>query len=127
MDLISLIKPKNSLLTKQLYSKAFKCLYEELSGFDSKKQLLNDMEFLSLACNLVEHIVDQQKKHFKALKIDKLKLVTDVFKTIYDMTAEEEDTLQQHIQFIFDNEMIKKVSTIRYLKKSLTLWVAKQF
>lgn len=127
MDLISLIKPKNSLLTKQLYSKAFKSLYQELSEFDTKKELLRDMEFLSLSCNLVEHIVDAQKKHFKALKVDKLKLVVDVFKVIYDMTPEDEETLKQHIQFIHENDMIKKVSTVRYLKKSLTSWVAKQF
>lgn len=127
MDLISLIKPKNSLLTKQLYSKAFKALYEELSDFDSKKQLLKDMEFLSLACNLCEHVVDQQKKHFKTLKIDKMKLVVDVFKVIYDMTPEDEDTLKQHIQFVHENDMIKKVSTSRYIKKKLSSWIATRF
>lgn len=127
MDLISLIKPKNSLLIKQLYSKAFKALYEELIAFDAKKELLTDMEFLSLACNLVEHIVDQQKKHLKALKIDKMKLVVDVFTVIYDMSEADQSTLKQNIQFIHDNEMIKKVSTVRVLKKSLTRWITKQF
>lgn len=127
MDLIALIKPKNSLLIKQLYSKAFKALYEELIAFDAKKELLTDMEFLSLACNLVEHITDQQKKHLKALKIDKMKLVVDVFTVIYDMSEADQATLKQNIQFIHDNEMIKKVSTVRVLKKSLTRWITKQF
>lgn len=128
MDLISLIKPKNTLLTKQLYSKTFKVLYEELIAFDAKKELLTDLEFLSLACNLAEHIVDQQKKHFKNLKIDKLKLVVDVFTVIYDnITEQDKETLKQNIQFIYDNEMIKKVSTVRVLKKGLTRWITKQF
>lgn len=127
MEILSLIKPKNSLLTKQLFSKAFKALYQELSEFDTKKELLNDMEFLALACNLAEHIVDQQKKHLKSLKIDKMKLVVDVFKVIYDsMTEQDVETLQQHIQFVFDNDMIKKVSTIRYIKKRLSMWISKQ-
>ena len=127
MEILSLIKPKNSLLTKQLFSKAFKALYQELSEFDTKKELLNDMEFLALACNLAEHIVDQQKKHLKTLKIDKMKLVVDVFKVIYDsMTEQDVETLQQHIQFVFDNDMIKKVSTIRYIKKRLSTWISKQ-
>lgn len=127
MDLIALIKPKNSLLIKQLYSKAFKALYEELIAFDAKKELLTDMEFLSLACNLVEHITDQQKKHLKALKIDKMKLVVDVFTVIYDMSEADQATLKQNIQFIHDNSMIKKVSTVRVLKKGLTRWITKQF
>lgn len=128
MDLINLIKPKNGLLIKQLNSKVFKMLYEELITFDSNKELLNDLEFLSLACNLCEHIVDQQKKHFKLLKLDKMKLVVSVFVVIYDsMTEEDIERLKQNIQFIYDNEMIKKVSTIRVLKKGLSSWISKQF
>lgn len=127
MDLITLIKPKNSLLTKQLYSKAFKALYQELSEFDTKKELLNDMEFLALACNLCEHIVDLQKKHLKTLKIDKMKLIVDCFQVIYDtMTEQDVENLKQHIQFVFDNGMIKKVSAIRYLKKKFNAWMEKQ-
>ena len=127
MDLIALIKPKNALLVKQLYSKVFKSLYEELSAFDTKRELLSDMEFLSLACNLAEHLVDAQKKHLKTLKIDKMKLVCDVFKVIYETTPEDEEKLKTQIQFIFDNEMIKKVSTTRFIKKKLSAWITKQF
>lgn len=127
MDLIALIKPKNALLVKQLYSKVFKSLYEELSAFDTKRELLSDMEFLSLACNLAEHLVDGQKKHLKTLKIDKMKLVCDVFKVIYETTPEDEEKLKTQIQFIYDNEMIKKVSTSRYIKKKLSTWIQKQF
>jgi hypothetical protein len=127
MDLIALIKPKNSLLLKQLYSKAFKELYEELNNFDSKKQLLNDMEFLALACNLVEYIVDKQKKHCKYFRIDKMKLVIDVFKVIYDITDADEEQLKEKIQFVYNNGMISKVSTWRFLKKSLSHWMGRKF
>lgn len=127
MDLINLIKPKNSLLTKQLNSKIFKSLYEELSAFDGKKELSRDLEFISLACNLAEYLVDAQKKHLKGLKVDKMKLVVNVFAVIYDLSEEEQEQLKSHIQFVYDNEMIKKVSTIRFLKKSLSKWIAKQF
>jgi hypothetical protein len=124
MNIIELIKPKNSLLVKQLYSKIFKALFQELSEFDMKKELYRDMEFISLACNLVEHLVDQQKKHLKALKVDKMKLVVDVFSIIYELNDKEKETLQEHIQFVFDNEMIKKVSTLRYVKKNLSRWIS---
>jgi hypothetical protein len=124
MNIIELIKPKNSLLVKQLYSKIFKALFQELSEFDTKKELCRDMEFISLACNLVEHLVDSQKKHLKVLRVDKMKLVVDVFTVIYELNDEEKETLQEHIQFVFDNEMIKKVSTLRYIKKNLSRWIS---
>lgn len=127
MDILSLIKPKNSLLTRQLYSKAFKALYQELSEFDTKKELLNDMEFLSLACNMAELIVDQQKKHLKTLKIDKMKLVVDCFMVIYDnMTEHDVENLKTQIQFCYDNDLIKKVTTLRYVKKKFSTWISKQ-
>lgn len=127
MDLIALIKPKNSLLTKQLNSKIFKSLYEELSAFDGKKELSKDLEFITLSCNLTEYLVDAEKKHMKGLKIDKMKLVVNVFTVIYDLSEQEQEQLKEHIQFVFDNEMIKKVSAIRFLKKKFAKWIAKQF
>ena len=126
MEILSLIKPKNSLLTKQLNSKVFKALYEELVTFDQKKELCRDLEFIALSCNLAEYLVDQQKKHLKGLKIDKMKLVVNVFDVIYGLNEEDKELLQQHIQFVYDNEMIKKVSAIRYLKKRLSTWISKQ-
>lgn len=126
MEILSLIKPKNSLLTKQLNSKVFKALYEELVAFDQKKELCRDLEFIALSCNLAEYLVDAQKKHLKGLKIDKLKLVVNVFDVIYNLSEEDKEQLRQHIQFVVDNEMVKKVSTTRYLKKKLSQWVSKQ-
>lgn len=126
MELLDLIKPKNSLLTKQLHSKVFRSLYEELSSFDTKKELCRDLEFISLSCNLVEYLVDGQKKHLKGLKIDKKTLLVNVFDVIYSLSEEDKELLRQHIQFVVDNDMVKKVSTIRVLKKSLSKWIGKQ-
>lgn len=126
MDLIGLIKPKHSLLTKQLNSKVFKSLYEELSAFDGKKELCRDLEFISLACNLCEYVVDGQKKHLKGLKINKMEMLVNVFDIIYNLSEDDKAQLRQHIQYIWDNDLIKKVSTIRLLKKSLSTWISKQ-
>lgn len=128
MDLIGLIKPRNGLLIKQSYSKAFKALFQELSEFDTKKELLKDMEFLALACNLVEYIVDKERKHCKSFYIDKRKLIVDVMIVIYDPLSEEDIvTLKNNIQYIWANGLISKVSTSRYLKKKLSSWISKTF
>lgn len=128
MDLISLIKPRNSLLLKQLYSKAFKTLFQELSEFDQKKELLNDLEFLALAMNLTEYIIDQQAKKSIGFRVNKKKLVVDVMVTIYDNLSEQDiENLKNHIQYVYDNGLITKVSTSRYLKKRLSSWISRQF
>jgi len=127
MDLKSLVKPKNSLLQKQLYSKIFKDILTELSSFENYEQLKNDNEYVVMACNLSELLVDVQKKHFKSLKIDKKKLIVDVYDSLFNLTEEEKLNLEERIQFIYDNNLIKKISTSRLLKKKFNQIVSTQF
>lgn len=126
-SLSSLIKPKNNLLQKQMYSKIFKELFLELSNFDNYAELKKDLEFLVLACNMLELLVDMQKKHLKTFKPDKKKLIIDVFVSLFSLSEEDQHELQDKIQFIFDNEMIKKVSTTRLLKKKLSKLASNTF
>lgn len=127
MDLKNIIKPKNSLLQKQIFSKIFKELFMELSSFENYEELKKDLEFLSLACNMLELLVDVQKKHLKSFKPDKKKLLTDVFVSLFSLSTDERVELEAQIQFIYDNDMIKKVSTSRLLKKKLSKMASTTF
>ena len=127
MDLKSLVKPKNSLLQKQLYSKIFKDIFTELSSFENYEQLKNDNEYVVMACNLLELLTDVQKKHFKSLKIDKKQLICNVYESLFNITEEERLNLEERIQFIYDNNLIKKISTSRLLKKKFNQIVSTQF
>ena len=127
MDLKSLVKPKNALLQKQLYSKIFKELFSQLASFENYETLKNDNEYVVMATNLLELLTDVQKKHFKSLKIDKKKLVVDVYDSLFNLTEEERLNLEERIQFIYDNGLIKKISTSRLLKKKFNQIVSTQF
>lgn len=127
MNITDLIKPKNNLLKKQMFSKIFKELFDQVIEFDTEKQLKNDLEFVSLVCNLLEYLVDKHRKNLHSLKIDKKKLVCDIFSTVYDVNEEERKQLEDHIQFIFENGMITKVTNIRIWKKGLSSFVKKNF
>ena len=122
-----LIKPKNSLLQKQIYSKIFKELFVELSSFENISELKHDMEYLTLCCNMLELLVDAQKKHFKALQIDKKLLVVNLYTSLFSLTDEERTSVEERIQFIYDNNMIKKVSVSRLLKKRWSKLVTENF
>lgn len=120
MDLKSLIKPKNTLLQRQLYSKIFKDAFQELSSYENYHDLRNDMEFLIVAVNIIELLVDLQKKLFKNLKVDKKELVINLFDTLFTFTEQEKKELGERVEFLFDNGHIKKVSTSRLLKKKFS-------
>ena len=121
MDSIkNLIKPKNTLLQRQLYSKIFKDAFTELSSYENYHDLRNDMEFLIVAVNIIELLVDLQKKLFKNLKVDKKELVINLFDTLFTFTEQEKKELGERIEFLFDNGHIKKVSTSRLLKKKFS-------
>lgn len=121
MDSIkNLIKPRNTLLQRQLYSKIFKEAFTELSSYENYHDLRNDMEFLIVAVNIIELLVDLQKKLFKNLKVNKKELVINLFDTLFTFTEQEKKELGERIEFLFDNGHIKKVSTSRLLKKRMS-------
>jgi len=119
MDLKNLIKPKNSLLQRQLYSKVFKDLFTELSSYENYSELKNEMEYLVVAVNMIELFVDLQKKHYKQLKVDKKELLINVFDTLFSLTDKEKEELGERVEFLWCNGHIKKISTTRLLKKKL--------
>ena len=121
MDSIkNLIKPRNTLLQRQLYSKIFKEAFTELSSYENYHDLRNDMEFLIVAVNIIELLVDLQKKLFKNLKVNKKELVINLFDTLFTFTEQEKKELGERIEFLFDNGHIKKISTSRLLKKRMS-------
>ena len=101
MDLKNLIKPKNSLLQRQLYSKVFKDLFTELSSYENYSELKNEMEYLVVAVNMIELLVDLQKKHYKQLKVDKKELLINVFDTLFSLTDKEKEELGERVEFLW--------------------------
>lgn len=126
-SITSLIRPKNSLLQKQIYSKIFKELFVQLSSFENISELKHDMEYLTLACNMLELLVDAQKKHFKALQIDKKILICNLYSSLFSLSDEERTAVEEKIQFIYDNNMIKKISMSRLIKKRFSKLVTDNF
>jgi hypothetical protein len=88
---------------------------------DSIKYKL-DAEFLTLVCNLVEHLV------IKKDGIDKKKLVLDIFSDLFSVNLTEDDTttIIRNIDFIHNNKAIKKVSWYKLFKTGIRELMAKK-
>ena len=90
-------------------------------GLDNIKYKL-DAEFLTLVCNLVEHLV------IKKDGIQKKSLAVDIFRTLFSINLTDEDvlTIERNIDFIHNNKAIKKVSWYKLYKTGLKEWFVKK-
>lgn len=114
MNDLSIIPLKNNLLLDfrhtEIKDKIINRL-SELKLLDGKYKL--DTEFLSLICNLAEHLV------VKKDKLNKKQLVISIYIQLFGLTAEEEEMLNKNIDFLHCNKTIKKVSFYRLFKTSM--------
>ena len=69
-----------------------------------------DNEFLVLVCNLIEYLI------VKKDKIDKKQMCVSIFKDLFGLATEDEESLKRNIDFIHANKSIKKVSKWKLFK-----------
>ena len=72
-----------------------------LLGNDLKKYKF-DAEFLLYICNLIEHLVGNNK-------IDKKKLAISILNSIFTLNLNEIEVLSSLIEFLHSNQLIKKI------------------
>lgn len=70
----------------------------------TQPQYKSNTEFILLVVNLIEHLV--KKKH----NIGKKQLAIEIITNLFPHTAQEVDVLENNIEFLHSNNMIKRVS-----------------
>ena len=91
---------------------------EEIPKFEELK--LN-IELTLLCCNIVENTVK------KKTKIDKEKLVVDALREVFNLTEDEQKTIKNQIEFLFNNNKIVKIDETKKLFKSVGDWFQRKF
>ena len=76
-----------------------------------------DNEFLVLVCNLIEYLI------VKKDKIDKKQICVSVYKDLFGLTPEDEESLKRNIDFIHANKSTKKVSKWKLFKDGFNEYV----
>jgi hypothetical protein len=70
----------------------------------TQPQYKSNTEFILLVLNLIEHLV--KKKH----NINKKQLAIEIITNLFAFNAQEVEALENNIEFLHSNGMIKKVS-----------------
>ena len=119
---LSLVPLKNNILVDFKKNDIKSSIINRLRelNLDPNKYKL-DVEYLTLVCNLIEHLVHKKDK------IDKKKLVIDIFTELFgeSLTQEEINAIENNIEFIHQNKNIKKVSYYKLFKTGLSEWFKK--
>jgi hypothetical protein len=114
MSELAIIPLRNNLLVDYKYTEAKNQIISRLGELhlcDAKYK--NDNQLLNLVCELIEHLV------IKKDKISKKELAIDIYLAIFGLTDDEKKTLENNINFLWSNSMIKKVSVYKLFRTGI--------
>lgn len=105
------IQPVNSLKREMKEGKIIEAISKRLSSLPNFLNLKNDLEVLTLCCNICEHLANNKNK--KSNKYDKKKLVLQAFSKSYGaLTKDEEKVLEKNVEYLWSNGKIVASSVL---------------
>ena len=115
------IKPKKSLAVDQFVQKLNKDSIEEIKAVVGYEQLKLDPRLIRDLMIFVETVVSESK--YRKENINKLELVVDVWKNVFQISDDEEKILRDIMNAALEDKTvkIKKCSTSKILKKALNI------
>lgn len=121
MSDLQVIPLRNNLLVDFKYNDVKAKIIERISELKlNQLQYRLDNEFLTLLCNLVEHLVSKKDK------IDKKSLAVAIMTEVFGLTDEEKTAVGNNIEFLCGNKMVKKVSFYKLFKTGLREYFRKK-
>ncbi len=110
------IQLKNSLQSFALENTLIKTIVDKIKLIPMYEQLKHDIEITEHVCNLVENSVIHNKK---SRPIDKKQLVIKIMAQLFNLNSDaDKKVVDQHIDYLFNNKMIRKISIATKLLKS---------
>jgi hypothetical protein len=118
---MDIIQPENSLKSSIKFNDIKNIIVERISKFENLQQYKLDIEFLKLVANMIEF---QVKKKYGIDKKDLLLKIYD--QSFQNLSDDEKETIKKNIEFIFQNNHIKKVSYYKLFVCGLSEWIKKK-
>ena len=117
----SLIQAENSLKSSIKFNEIKNIIVDRVSKFENLPQYKLDIEFLKLVANMIEF---QVKKKYA---IDKKDLLIKIYDQAFvNVSDDEKETIKNNIEFIFQNNHIKKLSYYKLFCTSIKEWLKKK-
>ena len=115
------IKFKNNLKKHHLTFSLIEQIAEKIKQIPSHELLRVEIELVRTVCNIVENYVKSGNSK-KKNPVDKKKLVVDALSVVYSHSEQEKLLINSLIDFLFNNDQIKKSSWFRLGKNLLWNW-----
>lgn len=118
---LQIIPLRNNLLVDFKYNEVKSKIIARVNELNlNQVQYRLDNEFLTLLCNLIEHLV------IKKDKLDKKALAISIMVDVFGLTEEEKTAVSNNIEFLCGNKMIKKVSFYKLFKTGMREYFRKK-
>jgi hypothetical protein len=96
-------------------------IFNEITKLPNYQTYKNDIAILIYACNLVENLITKRKKGET-----KEQIIIDVFVKLFNLNADEINSLKKNIKSLVESKDIKKLSSIYNYSKQFGGYILKK-
>jgi len=121
------IQVKNNLKTKKIIDDYINIIVNKIKNdLTVDVSLKSSMELLTLVVTLIENLIDNQNKPDKK-KINKLNVAHEIYNKLFgNLNAAEITLLNNNIDYLLENKLIKKYSFLKRIYKNFKYWLEKK-
>jgi hypothetical protein len=121
------VQVKNSLKNKKAVDDIVNIIINKIKAdLSVDGNLKNSMELLHLVVTLIENLIDNQNKPDKK-KVNKLNVLHDIYTKLFgNLSPQDLNIINQNIEYLLDNKLIKKYSFLKRIYKNFKYWLEKK-
>lgn len=121
------VQVKNSLKNKKAVDDIVNIIINKIKAdLNVDVNMKNSMELLTLVVTLIENLIDNKNKSDKK-KVNKLNVLHDIYNKLFgNLTQQDLTLINQNIEYLLDNKLIKKYSFLKRVYKNIKHWIQKK-
>lgn len=120
MSSLCYVNPKNTLARSSKISKTIDKIVDKASDIPDHLKYKLDLEYLTMICIMVEHLIDNKKE---VVKINKKDIVFSVYAKLFGtLTPNDLQVIESNIQYLYENGKIKQKTFLKVITSSIWDW-----
>lgn len=120
MSSLCYVNPKHSLARSAKISHAIDKIVCKAADIPDHIKYKMDLEFLTMICIMVEHLIDNKKE---TVKVDKKDIVFVVYGKLFGtLTPPDLKMIESNIQYLHENGKIQKKGLVKVITSSICDW-----
>lgn len=121
------VQVKNSLKNKKAVDDIVNIIINKIKAdLNVDVNMKNSMELLHLVVTLIENLIDNKNKSEKK-KVNKLNVLHDIYNKLFgSLTQQDLALINQNIEYLLDNKLIKRYSFLKRIYKNFKYWLEKK-